>query len=278
MPTDLSRRVLDVMRAAGERELMPRFGNLQQSDIREKKPGDLVTVADVAAEQHIAAGLNEILPGVPVVGEEAVAADPALQDSIRTAERAWIVDPLDGTSNFAKGRAMFAIIVALVERGEPIGGWIHDPIKGRNAWAENGMGAWLDGARVRYADGGDPKQMQGFVGFGFRRLVLEKMRPGSLDRIGPITSLNCAGQEYLDIMAGNRQFNLYRQIKPWDHAAGVLMVQEAGGYAARFDDTPYTPTSQDGGLLSAPDRAAWQQLHDIMIGSSLAEINAFPKR
>jgi len=87
-----------------------------------------------------------------------------------------------------------------------------------------------------------------------------------------------ADQFAFRLLAGQRQFMLYRQIKPWDHAAGVLMVQEAGGYAARFDNSPYAPTSQDGGLLSAPDQATWQELHDIMLGSSLAEINAFPKR
>jgi fructose-1,6-bisphosphatase/inositol monophosphatase family enzyme len=266
------------MQQAAEQELLPRFGNLEKSEIREKKPGDLVTVADVAAEKLITAGLNQILPGVPVVGEEAVAADPGLQDALRTAPRAWVVDPLDGTSNFAKGRAMFAVIVALVEHGKAIGGWIYDPINGRNAAAERGQGAWLGEERVRLSGHRTVKEMQGFVGFGFRRIVLEKMRPGSLDKLGAITSLNCAGQEYIAMMAGQRQFMLYRQIKPWDHAAGVLMVQEAGGYAARFDETPYAPTSQEGGLLSAPDKASWQQLHDIMLGDSLAEINAFPKR
>lgn len=278
MPSELSQRVLALMQRAAEQELLPRFGRLEKSEIREKKPGDLVTVADVAAEKLITAGLKEILPGVVVVGEEAVAADPHLQDSLRTGDRAWVVDPLDGTSNFAKGRSMFAVIVALVEHGRAIGGWIHDPINGRNASVEKGQGAWLNDERVRFTGERTVKEMQGFVGFGFRRIVLEKMRPGSLDKLGPITSLNCAGQEYIELLSGQRQFMLYRQIKPWDHAAGVLMVQEAGGYAARFDNTPYMPTSQDGGLLSAPDQASWQQLHDIMLGDSLAEINAFPKR
>jgi fructose-1,6-bisphosphatase/inositol monophosphatase family enzyme len=111
--------------------------------------------------------------------------------------------------------------------------------------------------------------MAGFVGFHFRRHVLEKMRPQSLSQVGPLTSLNCAGQEYVDLMRGQRQFNLYRMVKPWDHAAGVLMVEEAGGYAARFDGTPYSAASQEGGLISAPDGAAWQQLHEILLGDSL---------
>jgi fructose-1,6-bisphosphatase/inositol monophosphatase family enzyme len=173
---------------------------------------------------------------------------------------------------------MFAIIVALVEGGRTIAGWIHDPINKRNAWAEQGQGAWLDGAPVRYPDGSDPQRMQGFVGWGFRRNVLEKTRPQALEQLGPLSSLNCAGQEYVDIMAGNRQFNLYRQIKPWDHAAGVLMVQEAGGHAARFDGSPYLPGEPEGGLITAPDGASWRKLHDILLGGSPAEIEAFPKR
>src|SRR5690606_14907723 len=78
LPDDISANVLALMRQTAEAELLPRFGRLEKSDIREKKPGDLVTVADVAAEQRLTEGLNRILPGIVVVGEEAVSADPPL--------------------------------------------------------------------------------------------------------------------------------------------------------------------------------------------------------
>lgn len=262
-------RVGELMRDTAERELLPRFGRLTREQIREKKPGDLVTVADEAAERRIALGLQTILPGVPVVGEEAVAADPSLILEIARAPLAWVVDPLDGTHNFAHGRSSFAIIVALVRQGATVAGWIHDPVAGRSAWARRGEGAWLDGERIALPRGLTPKQMRGFMGFAFRRHVLEKGRPEALSQIGPITSYHCAGREYLDVLSGQRHYLLYRMVKPWDHAAGELMYREAGGHAARFDGSPYSPTVTEGGILAAPDLTAWRELHAILLGTPL---------
>ena len=110
-----SQRVAELMRETAAAELLPRFRTLAKEDIRFKRPGDIVTVADVASEQRLAAGLARILPGVPVVGEEAVEKDPGLVDLIgRPGETCWIVDPLDGTANFAAGKDRFAMIICLV--------------------------------------------------------------------------------------------------------------------------------------------------------------------
>src|SRR5512138_1658194 len=110
-----SERVAELMRETAAAELLPRFRALAKEDIRLKGPGDYVTVADEASEQRLASGLARILPGVPVVGEEAVEKEPDLVDLIaRPGESCWIVDPLDGTANFASGKDRFAIIVCLV--------------------------------------------------------------------------------------------------------------------------------------------------------------------
>src|SRR5947207_2016514 len=131
-----SQRVAGLMRETAAAEVLPRFRNLTKQDIREKRPGDIVTVADVASEQRLASGLAKILPGVPVVGEEAVEADPGLLDLIgRRGESCWIVDPLDGTANFAAGKDQFAVIVCLVQDGATVGAWILDVPKGRMAVA-----------------------------------------------------------------------------------------------------------------------------------------------
>src|SRR5438128_8098901 len=122
-----SERVAALMRETAAAELLPRFRKLAKEDVRLKRPGDFVTVADVAAEQRLASGLAAILPGVPVVGEEAAETDPGLLELIgRRDEACWIVDPLDGTANFAAGKDRFAIIVSLVRDGKTIGGWILD--------------------------------------------------------------------------------------------------------------------------------------------------------
>jgi fructose-1,6-bisphosphatase/inositol monophosphatase family enzyme len=246
-----SQRVAELMRETAAAELMPRFRNLAKEDIRHKRPGDIVTVADVASEQRLAAGLARILPGVPVVGEEAVERDSGLLDLIgRPGESCWIVDPLDGTSNFAAGRDRFAMIVCLVHDRETIAGWILDLPKGRMAMTVKGRGVTLDGQPVRLEAKSRPPS--GYIGFKVLKEFDRQLAPAQRRRLGRLTSLNCAGREYVDVLAGHRDFTLYRRTKPWDHAAGALMVSEAGGRAVRFDGTPYGPAgSMEGGIITA---------------------------
>jgi len=241
-----SQRVADLMRETAAAELLPRFRNLAKEDIRQKRPGDIVTVADVASEQRLATGLAQILPGVPVVGEEAVETDQGLLDLIgRRGERCWVVDPLDGTSNFSKGRDLFAMIVCLVQDAETIAGWILDVPNDRMAMAAKGQGATIGGKPTHV--GGKPRPPSGFIGFKVRKEFDRHLPPAQRQTLGNLTSLGCAGREYIEILSGHRDFSLYRQTKPWDHAAGALMVSEAGGLAERFDGAPYGPA---GGLRS----------------------------
>jgi fructose-1,6-bisphosphatase/inositol monophosphatase family enzyme len=246
-----AQRVAELMRETAATELLPRFRNLAEGDIRQKRPGDVVTVADVASEQRLASGLARILPGVPVVGEEAVEADPGLLDLIgRSGQSCWIVDPLDGTSNFSKGRDMFAVIVCLVHDSRTIGGWILDVPNDRMAIGVRGQGATLEGAAVRFSAGG--RRPRGYIGWAVRKEFDRQLAPAQRRRLGDLTSLNCAGQEYIAMLAGEREFNLYRRTKPWDHAAGALMIEEAGGLAERFDSSPYGPAgTMDGGIIAA---------------------------
>jgi len=246
-----SQRVADLMRETAAAELLPRFRNLAKEDIRQKRPGDIVTVADVASEQRLASGLARILPGVPVVGEEAVETDAGLLDLIgRPGERCWIVDPLDGTSNFAAGRDRFAMIVCLVDDRAAVAGWILDVPNQRMAMAVKGQGVTLDDRPVRFAP--TNRLPSGYIGFKVRKEFDRQLAPAQRRRLGDLTSLNCAGREYIEILAGQRDFSLYRRTKPWDHAAGALMVSEAGGQAQRFDGTPYGPAgSMEGGIITA---------------------------
>jgi fructose-1,6-bisphosphatase/inositol monophosphatase family enzyme len=145
-----SQRVADLMRETAEVELVPRFRALAQDEIRQKRPGDVVTIADELSEQRLAAGLARILPGVPVVGEEAVENDPGLVQLIaRPGEACWIVDPLDGTSNFAAGRERFAMIVCLVRDRRAIAGWILDVLGDQMAVAMSGQGVTLGGIPIK---------------------------------------------------------------------------------------------------------------------------------
>jgi fructose-1,6-bisphosphatase/inositol monophosphatase family enzyme len=246
-----SQRVAELMRETAATELLPRFRNLAEGDIREKRPGDVVTVADIASEQRLAVGLARILPGVPVVGEEAVEKDPGLVDLIaRPGERCWVVDPLDGTSNFSKGRDLFAMIVCLIEDRETVAGWILDVPNGRMAVAVKGQGAALDGTPIKHERPKRPPK--GLIGYKVRKAFEKQLAPAQRRRLGSLSTLNCAGREYIEILAGTYDFNLYRRTKPWDHAAGALILREGGGSALRFNGEPYRPEGPiDGGIISA---------------------------
>jgi fructose-1,6-bisphosphatase/inositol monophosphatase family enzyme len=254
-----AQRVAELMRETAVAELLPRFRNLAEGEVREKRPGDVVTVADVASEQRLAVGLAKILPGVPVVGEEAVEKDAGLVDLIgRPGERCWVVDPLDGTANFAAGRDRFAMIVCLIDDRETVGGWILDVPNDRMAVALKGQGVALDG---RPAVGEPPRRpLQGLLAPRVHREFDRQLAPTHRQRLGTLSTLRCAGREYIEMLSGTYDFNLYRRTKPWDHAAGALMMREAGGQAIRLKGTPYRPAEPiDSGIISAPSAEAVAQ-------------------
>lgn len=245
-----AQRVAELMRETAAAELLPRFRNLAEGEIREKRPGDLVTVADVASEQRLAVGLARILPGVPVVGEEAVEKDPSLVDLIaRPGERCWVVDPLDGTSNFSKGRDVFAMIVCLIDDRQTVGGWILDVPNDRMAVALKRQGVSINGKPI--TDQPLKRPPNGLMGWGMRKIFDKQLSADQRRLLGPLMTLNCAGREYIELLSGTYDFNLYRRTKPWDHAAGALMMVEAGGRAVRFDGGPFRPEGPlDGGIIS----------------------------
>lgn len=264
MPVGLDfSQVADLIRDVAAAELQPRFRNLSKDDVRQKRPDDFVTVADVAAEHRLASGLAKILPGVPVVGEEAVEDDAGLLDLIgRPGEMCWIVDPLDGTANFAAGKATFAIIVALISDRQTIGGWIFDVPNGRMAIARAGQGVTLDGTLViGSAPAGAP---DGFVGYKVIKAFDTQLPAADRKRLGRVSTLRCAGAEYLEILSGRAAFSLYRITKPWDHAAGALMMAEAGGRSLRFDGSLYEPAQPiNTGIISAASQAALAEVRAV---------------
>ena len=247
-----SQRVAELMRETAAAELVPRFRNLAKHEIREKKPGDIVTVADLASEQRLASGLAKILPGVPVVGEEGVHADPSLVDLIaRPGETCWVVDPLDGTANFAAGRDRFAMIICLVHDRKTVGGWILDVPNDRMAAAEKGQGVTLNGVAVHGKAPSD--RPNGLLGDRVRKEFDRQLSADQRARLGELTTLRCAGREYIEMLAGQFSFCAYRMTKPWDHAAGALMMLEAGGDALRFNGTPYGPADpMESGIMASP--------------------------
>ena len=264
---DIDRVSRLIVEAAAE-EIMPRYARLAADDVREKGPGDIVTVADEAMEHRLTAKLRDLLPGSVVVGEEAAARDESVLSRLAGDDPVWIIDPVDGTSNFAQAKGDFGVIVALVAGGQGVAGWIHDPVGRRMATAEIGAGAWLNGSRLGVAAApGDPALLSGVLLAGFygdqemgRRVQQRR------ERVRALKTRRCAASEYLLLAGGEMHFALFTKLMPWDHAAGVLIHGEAGGYNAYLDGGNYRPDRITGpALLLTPDRLSWQVLYDRLI-------------
>ena len=265
--------VLDtILREASAADIMPRFRRLAEGDVRSKTgPLDLVTEADEAAERRITAALSCAFPGAVIVGEEATSADPALLGALGAADLAFVVDPVDGTSNFAWGMPLFGCMAAAISKGEVIGAVIHDPIVGMSAMALRGAGAWNEEADGRHHDlkVATPVPLDQMSGSANWRFLPEpqRTRVGTrLDRVAASYGYRCAAHAYRLIANGHSHYVLYGKLMPWDHAPGWLLHQEAGGYSAQFDGTPYRPTVTEGGLICTPDETSWHALHQAVLG------------
>lgn len=265
MTDTLSEAVHDVMADAAARAIRPRYQHLAAADIIEKASDDLVTIADKESEAILAEGLARILPEAAIVGEEAAFADPSIMGRLGS-DLCWIIDPLDGTNNFAAGRQPFGILVALSQGGETIGGWIFDVLSGRFCHARLGEGAYLNGERLIAQTSGENPAIA-----AISVLFADPARRAALmDHIAPhyrmVDIPRCAAEQYPRLATGVNDVSIFERTLAWDHAAGVLFLNEAGGKAARFDGTPYRVDEDRKGLIGASSPALWDELAARMAG------------
>jgi fructose-1,6-bisphosphatase/inositol monophosphatase family enzyme len=261
-----------LLRAAARTEIMPRFRHLGPGDIRTKtSKQDLVTEADEAGERFITAGLERMFPGCLVVGEEATARDPALIGRLAAADLAFTVDPVDGTANYAAGLPLFGVMVAAVARGETVGAIILDPVSDSFSAAVRGEGAWEEHAGVRSdLRVAAPVPLADITGAASWRFLPPALRDRvlrGLPRLAVSWDHRCAAHEYRALISGHAHFVLFNRLMPWDHLPGVLLHQEAGGYAAKFDGSPYLPGETTGGLICVPDQESWHVVHKALLGA-----------
>ncbi len=266
--------VAGLLRSAAQAEILPRFRRLTSGDIRTKSgPLDLVTEADEAAERMLTAALSARYPKAMILGEEATAADPGLLTRMMDAELCFVLDPVDGTANFAAGVPLFGVMVAAIHHGETIAGWIHDPMGDDTVIALRGEGAWVEtpgGHRVdcRVAAPAPLGAMVGAVSWSYLPPERKAHLLPRLPLLAGTLNFRCAAHEYRLAATGGLHALFYNKLMPWDHAAGVLIHAEAGGYSAQFDGRPYSPRKHTGGLICVPDAAGWQALREGLLGSA----------
>ncbi|WP_328464816.1 inositol monophosphatase [Actinoplanes sp. NBC_00393] len=252
-------QVAELVREVAQTIVLPRFQRLAHDEVQQKAPGDLVTIADQESERALSRGLTALLPGSVVVGEEAVAADPAVRDRIGAGGSVWIVDPVDGTNNFAAGKTPFCVMVALVTDGEQAAAWILDVVGDHLTIAEAGSGAYRDGVRVKTRT--DDPGAAGLYGVVSHKYLPEdlgaEVRRNAAGLGGFTAGKHCAGYEYPAIATDEQQFGMFWRILPWDHTPGSLIVREAGGVVRHLDGVEYRPTNHQRGLLVAANEEIW---------------------
>ena len=262
----LTRGIKALMQNAATRAILPRYQALAAHEIDAKAADDVVTVADKEAELILAEGLAVLLPEATIIGEEAAHADPALLERLGD-ELCWIIDPVDGTNNFAAGKPPFGVMVALAEAGETIAGWIYDPLTGRLCHAHRGAGAYVGEERITSrATGANPPIAAISLVF-----MDPAKRAAMKAHIAPHYSMvdipRCAAEQYPRLVLGVNDLSIFERTLAWDHAAGVLFVNEAGGKAARPDGRAYrVDEAHLPGLIGAASEALWDDLAGRLAG------------
>jgi myo-inositol-1(or 4)-monophosphatase len=209
----------------------------QNPEIQKKGPVDLVTQADLEVEREFRRLIADQWPSHAVLGEEQVVASAAAGGRIR-----WIIDPLDGTTNFAHGLAVFCVSIALEVDGRIELGVVYDPVGEELFTAERGLGARLNGLPIRVSS--HEALIDALLCTGFPYAVREQ--PGSqvevfagfLATARAVRRLGSAALDLCYVAAGRLDGFWELQLQPWDMAAAGLIVEEAGGRISRYDGQP----------------------------------------
>ncbi|MEM8569335.1 MAG: inositol monophosphatase family protein [Pseudomonadota bacterium] len=228
--TQASANVNIMIKAARKaaRSLVRDFGEVEQLQVSAKGPGDFVSRADMRAEEIIRTELTEARPNYGWLGEE------SQEEKGKDPTRRWIVDPLDGTTNYLHGLPHWAVSIALEHKGEIVAAVVHDPTKDEIFVAEKGAGAWMNDRRLRVSGRRDMIEMIFATGVPFAGSPLLPKTLKDLAELTPRTAgIRRWGAAALDlayVAAGRYDGFWERGLRPWDMAAGLLIVREAGGF------------------------------------------------
>lgn len=258
--------IKNFMREAAEKCVLPRFRNLQQGDVMTKSCAtDLVTCADQDAEFFLEERLRREYPSFGLLGEERCADNEEVLALLGQDEQPYfILDPVDGTSNFVKGDPAFGMILSCVMRGEVVQGYIYDPLKDHFMMAMKGEGVFDGDVQVFMEENkslhkgiGKDKYFEPELKFSFNAAT----------RALDITSsvLGCSVHEYMNLLRGHDRFYFACNVKPWDHLAGALMVREAGGVCMTWDREDYGPRDYAGSILSAASMDDWDYIYTSLL-------------
>lgn len=229
--------LMNVMTAAAlkaGRGLKRDFGEVENLQVSVKGPGDFVTAADKRAEKVLYEELAKARPGYGFILEESGEIEGT--DKSHT----WIIDPLDGTTNFLHGLPIFGISIGLAREGQIVAGLVYNPANDDMFIAEKGQGAYLNNRRLRVAARRDMAET--LIGCGTPHIGKAEGHPrfkaeltAVMAKAGNIRRLGSAALDLCFVAAGNYDGFWERDLKPWDIAAGIIIIKEAGGFVTDAD-------------------------------------------
>ncbi len=216
------------------------FGEIEKLQVSRKGVGDFVTKTDKKVEKVIIEELKKARPEYGFIAEES-----GLQ---KQPEFNWVIDPIDGTSNFMHGIPHFAVSIGLEKNNEIISGIIYDPIKNEMFYAEKGRGAYLNNQRIRVSSRRELDEIVGLYGCPSKKANVDRVLGQVKNATGKIYKLRNFGSAALDfayVAAGRCDFAWYDHLQYWDYAAGMIIVKESGGTITDFSGNEFSKTKNE---------------------------------
>ena len=229
--------------------ILPKYQNLKEEDIKYKNGSDLVTSADIAAEKELKKNLLKIISSSGFVGEEEYSTNHNILKFYQEDEYCWTVDPIDGTTNFVKGRDKFAIMIALTKKDQILCSWIYKPLENIMSHAIFNEGSFINNKKINTSCVNSLDKAIGSISTKYWDEKYWDQIKNLKNEFAEVKSYRCIGYEYVDIGLGQRNFAILSKLSPWDHIPGVLFVREAGGSDIDFDHQPYNFTKQNNNLI-----------------------------
>ncbi len=271
--------IIALVREVSAREIRPRFRRLDPASVSVKSRfDDLVTEVDIAVENALAAAVTDILPGARVLGEEQLSRGEGSLEWLDEAGTVVVIDPIDGTWNFANGVANHGVLLSVVKDGAVCFGLLYDPILDDWVVAAKDQGCWFeqaDGRRTRAKTSVD-KPIADMLGFMQANQFVSGLRDAAYQvtrGFGRCTTLRCACQEYRLLALGAVDFVIHARPTAWDFSAGALAVSEAGGAVGFLDGRDYAAQISRGCLIATGSEASLQRLREYMTNTGLLVVD-----
>jgi|GEM_PF-394098 len=260
-------KVVDIIKEAAVTKIMPYYKQLQAGDVREKKPGDFVTIADEESEKFLSKELRKLLPGSLIVGEESVSKNPKVLNRFKEKKPIWVIDPLDGTKRYLSGNGRFGILLSAVFNNVTQYGWIYDAIDDRMITTVKGAGVYCEGKKLTISN--DKKVITDLKDMSLGCAQFDRYKVPTDDfkhEFKKVSGVGCSVEFVSDFLMNKHDVISYiGSTHPWDWAAAMLAIKEVGAALKINQGRVYKPNVDGKALIiAAPNKGVCKKTHKII--------------